>query len=64
MDKVINLAARRQDNDNDKEFLQLLDKDLKADQNIKEVPESVFERIARIKHQAQVARERTELQEM
>jgi len=46
-----------------KEFINLLDKDI-AKGNIEEIPNSVFDRIANIKHKALLARERNELQEM
>lgn len=61
--KVIQLAKVRKENEAEKQFIGLLDADIKSGK-VKEIPDSVFERIAEIKHKALVARQENELIEM
>ncbi len=61
--KVITLSNERNKAVEENEFISLLDKDISND-NAKEIPSSVFDRIANLKHKALLARERNELQEM
>jgi len=63
MNKVVSLDQKRKEISNEKEFIGLLDKDI-DNGNIEEIPSSVFDRIAAIKHKALIARERQDLLEM
>ncbi len=58
-DKIINIAQKRNEKSTEKKFIKILDKDI-SEGNIQEIPNSVFERIANIKHKALLARERIE----
>lgn len=60
---VISFSQKQNEATVKKKFINLLDKDI-AKGNIEEIPNSVFDRIANIKHKALLARERNELQEM
>lgn len=61
--KVISFSQKQNEISTEKKFIELLDKDI-SEGNIEEIPNSVFDRIANIKHKALLARERNELQEM
>ncbi|MGE6809575.1 MULTISPECIES: hypothetical protein [Pseudoalteromonas] len=61
--KIIQLSDVRRENEAEKQFLNLLDADIRAG-NVKKIPDSVFDRIAAIKHKALVARQNNELIEM
>ena len=61
--KVISFSQKQKKVSDENEFIALLDKDI-ANGVAKEIPSSIFNRIADIKHKALLARERNELQEM
>ncbi|KAA1154910.1 hypothetical protein EU510_02025 [Pseudoalteromonas sp. FUC4] len=61
--QVIQLSEVKKENVATEQFLNLLDADIKAG-NVKKIPDSVFDRIAAIKHKALVARQNNELIEM
>jgi hypothetical protein len=61
--KVISFSQKQKKVSEENEFIALLDKDI-SNGVAKEIPNSVFSRIADIKHKALLARERNELQEM
>ena len=61
--KVISFSQKQKKVSEESEFIALLDKDI-SNGIAKEIPNSVFNRIADIKHKALLARERNELQEM
>ena len=61
--KVIQLNEVKKENAATEQFLNLLDADIEAG-NVKKIPDSVFDRIAAIKHKALVARQNNELIEM
>ena len=58
---VVDLKSKRLELENENKFLEILDKELDT---AKPIPSTVFERIANIKHQALLARQRNELMEM
>jgi len=61
--KVISFSQKQKKVSEENEFIALLDKDI-SNGIAKEIPNSVLNRIADIKHKALLARERNELQEM
>jgi hypothetical protein len=58
---VIDFKSRRLELENETKFLGLLDKEFDT---AKPIPSSVFDRIAKVKHQAFLARQRHEMLEM
>ena len=61
--KIFNLNKKREEIENEGQFIDFLDKDIENGK-ARRMPESVFNRIARIKNKAYLARERNEQVEM
>jgi len=58
---VVDFKTKRLELENECKFLEVLDTEFSS---AKEIPSTVFDRIANIKHQALLARQRNELMEM
>jgi len=58
---VVDFKSKRLELENEFKFLEVLDTELHS---AKAIPSTVFDRIANIKHQALLARQRNELMEM
>ncbi len=63
MSNIVDFNNVKENMDNENKFLDLLDNDINND-NVSEITESTFKRIANIKHLALLARQKNECLEM
>ena len=61
MTNVINISSRLEEKRNEEAFLDIIDNDIKANQNIEVIGEDIFSRIAMLEATAQEAHEKREL---
>jgi len=61
MSNVIDISSKIEEKRNAEEFLNIIDKDIKSNENIEMIGEDIFSRIAMIEAAAQEANEKREL---